>query len=169
MAFQAVAFGVGAGLAGLSAIFGLKASKAKRRQAKAERRAQEISNFRAVREVIRVSRLARAANISNAAASGAELGSSGVQGSLASVGARAGSSLFINNQISALQKNAFDQSLKADKFSTFSSIAGSFASLALTAGATFGGTTPDPTTGVKTFGLPAQPESFAFEPIGGGG
>lgn len=126
-----------------SALLGVGAGKAKRQSAKAERRASEIANFRAVREVIRASRLARAASISNAVGGGAEIGSSGIQGTLQSITARTTSSLLINRRISDFQKLAFDKSLKADRLGTFASVLGSLSSLGFAAAGTFGGEDED--------------------------
>lgn len=139
LGFIAAAFSVG------SAVLGIGAGKAKRQSAKAERRASEIANFRAIREVIRAARLARAASISNAAGGGAEIGSSGIQGSLQSITARTASSLLINRRIADFQKTAFDKSLKADRLSTFSNVLGSLSNLAFSAADTFGGTPTVPT------------------------
>ena len=149
-----------------SAVVGAKASKAKRKSAKFERRASEVANFRQVREVIRASRLATAANVSNAAASGAEIGSSGVQGNLQSVRSRTASSLIINNRIASLQGSAFDQSLRAAKFSTFSGVLGTFAQLGFAAAGTFGGGTPS-TGGIPGLGQPGKlPGSGGGGPVG---
>ena len=118
-----VLLGLAVGSKLLGGLFGLKSGKEKRKAARTRRRIGEIQNFQAYRNYMNKFLSSQGAALAQAGMSGAGLGSSGVQGTLASMGtqARVGTAEF--QRLGELGAYAGRREDKAGTFAGYSSLA----------------------------------------------
>jgi hypothetical protein len=109
-----------AGASILGGVLKLSAGKKRRKAARARRTIAKIQNFQAKRKFINDFITAQGTALAEGAASGADLGSSGVQGTLASQRTQATTGLFEQDRQSALSAYA---GKKEDQASTLQGVA----------------------------------------------
>lgn len=108
-----------------------EARKSSKEAARAEQRRAEVQNVREVRSQVRAARLAQA-SITNAGAVSNTLGSSGVQGGVASVGSQLSGNLNYMSDIARENTTIFDATVKAAQHTSNAAMFGQIGSAAST-------------------------------------
>jgi len=108
-----------------------QARKQSKEAARAEQRRAEVQNIREVRSQVRAARMAQA-SIANAGAVSNTLGSSGVQGGIASVGGQLAGNLGYMSDIARENTSIFNSSVKAAQYSSNAAMFGQIGQLGST-------------------------------------
>lgn len=123
----------------LGSILGFGARRKKRKAARARRQINKIKNFQSKRQFINEFLTAQSTTLARGAVSGADLGSSGVQGELASQATQVRTGVGEQNIQESLGAVAARNEAKASRLQGAASFIGSASSAIATLGSEFGG------------------------------
>lgn len=131
MGFDPITLGIAAvALGGVSAASSIEQGRQQKKAYQAQKRRADIENVRSVREQIRQARIAQA-NILNQGATGGTMGSSGVQGGIASVGSQLAGNLSYMQDIAEQNAAYNDAMIGASNAGIVGAVAGTIGGAAL--------------------------------------